>query len=43
MSPEAGAVNRGEDQKERNRRIARILVWIVAALAAATFLHGIRW
>jgi hypothetical protein len=27
----------------RNRRVLRVLLWIVAALAVATLLAGIRW
>ena len=28
---------------ERNRRLRRILLWIVAALVIASLLVGIRW
>ena len=29
--------------EDRNRRLRRILLWIVAALVIASFLVGIRW
>jgi hypothetical protein len=33
----------GEEQTARNRRVARILLSIMGALAAAALLVGIRW
>jgi hypothetical protein len=32
-----------EAQSARNRRIVRILISIMGALAAATLLRGVRW
>jgi hypothetical protein len=31
------------DLAGRNRAVLRVLLWIVAALALATLLRGIRW
>jgi hypothetical protein len=33
----------GDDLGERNRRLLRVLLSIVAALVVAAFLVGIRW
>ncbi|MGH7307305.1 MAG: hypothetical protein ACREK6_01270 [Candidatus Rokuibacteriota bacterium] len=35
--------NPGGEQTARNRRVARIVLSIMAALAVATLLSGIRW
>lgn len=37
------APSRAPDAQERNRRTARILLLIIAALALAALLTGIRW
>lgn len=37
------APNRAPDAQEGNRRTARILLLIIAALALAALLTGIRW
>ena len=37
-----GMARRGEMQ-ERNRRVAKVLLAIMGALAVATLLVGIRW
>jgi hypothetical protein len=33
----------GEDLKDRNRRLVRVLLGIMAALVVSAFLVGIRW
>jgi hypothetical protein len=41
MTPEVPV--EGEELKARNRRVARVLLAIMAALATAGLLAGIRW
>lgn len=33
----------GNDLREKNRRVARVLLLIVAALVLAAFVVGVRW
>lgn len=42
MNGALGIVTR-EDPRERNRRLVRVLLAIVAALLVGSFLVGIRW
>ena len=44
MAPKSHLIDgRHEDLEERNRRTARVLLWILFALALVTLLVGIRW
>ena len=43
MSGVTGTVVGPSDLGQRNRRIVRVLLVIVAALVVASFLVGIRW